>query len=265
MAWNPQQYLKFADERQRPGFDLMAQIGDLPPGPIYELGCGAGIHARALVERWPDRAFYAIDNSTDMLAEAAKTPSPIQWVEANIATWHAPQKAALIFSNATLHWLLGHAALFLRLFGELVVHGVFAVQMPRNFENPSQVLLRETARRGPWAARLAPLFDPNGTVPSVLRPDPTGSPEFYYDLLSPLAKGGIDLWETEYVHQLQGEDAVLEWMRGTSLRPVLDALDRPARDEFLATYARELRMAFPRRDDGKTLLHFRRLFLVARR
>jgi trans-aconitate 2-methyltransferase len=99
----------------------------------------------------------------------------------------------------------------------------------------------------------------------VLRPDPTGSPEFYYDLLSPLAKGGIDLWETEYVHQLQGEDAVLEWMRGTSLRPVLDALDRPARDEFLATYARELRMAFPRRDDGKTLLHFRRLFLVARR
>jgi trans-aconitate 2-methyltransferase len=265
MAWNPQQYLKFAGERQRPGFDLLAQIEDLPPGAIYELGCGAGIHARAIAERWPDHALHAVDNSADMLAEAAKTPSRIQWINADIAAWRAPQKAALIFSNATLHWLARHEVLFPRLLGELLPQGVLAVQMPRNFDNPSQVLMRETARNGPWFSQLAPLFDPNVATPSVLRPDPTGSPEFYYDLLSPLAKGGIDLWETEYVHQLKGEDAVLEWMRGTSLRPVLDTLDRPSREDFLAAYAWELRAAFPRRADGKTLLHFRRLFMVARR
>ena len=265
MAWNPQQYLKFAGERQRPGFDLLAQIADLPSGPIYELGCGTGIHAQAIAARWPDRAFDGVDNSAAMLAEAAKLPSSIRWIEADIATWRAPQPGALIYSNATLHWLTRHEALFPRLLGELVPGGVLAVQMPRNFDNPSQVLMRETARSGPWAAQLAPLFDPAGTMPSVLRPDPVGAPEFYYDLLSPLAAGGIDLWETEYVHQLQGEDAVLEWMRGTSLRPVLDALDRPARDNFLAAYTRQLRAAFPRRADGKTLLHFRRLFLVARR
>ncbi len=265
MAWNPQQYLKFAGERQRPGFDLLAQIEAVPAGPIYELGCGAGMHARAIAERWPDHPILAVDNSAEMLAEAAKASSAIQWIEADIAVWRAPQKAALIFSNATLHWLAHHEVLFPRLAGELLPAGVLAVQMPRNFDNSSQVLLRETARSGPWAAPLAPLFDPDVATPSLLRPDPVGSPEFYYDLLSPLASGGIDLWETEYVHQLRGENAVLEWMRGTTLRPVLDALTPPLREAFFAAYAQELRAAFPSRADGKTLLHFRRLFLVMRR
>lgn len=264
MAWNPKQYLKFAGERLRPGLDLLAQIGDLPAGPIYELGCGTGPHAHAIAARWPDRNLGGIDNSAAMLAEAAKTPSPIQWIEADIATWRAPQKAALIYSNATLHWLPRHEVLFPRLLSELVPDGILAAQMPRNFDNPSQVLLRETARAGAWAAPLAPMFDPNIATPSLLRPDPVGSTEFYYDLLSPLAKGGIDLWETEYVHQLEGEDAVLEWMRGTTMRPVLDALDPKLRGDFLAAYGLKLRAVFPQRADGKTLLHFRRLFMVAR-
>jgi trans-aconitate 2-methyltransferase len=264
MAWNPQQYLKFAGERQRPGLDLLAQVRELPPGPIYELGCGTGPHAHAIAGRWPDRRLTAIDNSRTMLDEAAKTPSAIEWTLADIATWRAPEKAALIFSNATLHWLPRHEELFPRLMADLRASGVLAVQMPRNFDNPSQVLLRETAAEGPWAPTLAPMFDPKIETPSLLRPDPVGTPEFYYDRLSPMAKGGIDLWETEYVHQLQGENAVLEWMRGTTLRPILDALDAERREEFLGAYGAKLRAVFPRRADGKTLLHFRRLFLVAR-
>jgi len=264
MAWNPQQYLKFAGERLRPGLDLLAQIGELPPGPLYDLGCGTGPHARAIAAQWPGRELSGIDNSAAMLAEAAKEPSSIRWVEADIATWRAPQKAALLYSNATLHWLTRHEALFPRLFGELVAGGVFAVQMPRNFDNPSQTLFRETARSGPWAERLAPFFDPDNPSPSLLRPDPVGTPEFYYDLLSPVAKGGLDLWETEYVHQLRGENAVLEWMRGTTLRPTLDALGPRLAEEFLGVYSDKLRHAFPRRADGKTLLHFRRIFVIAR-
>jgi trans-aconitate 2-methyltransferase len=264
MAWNPQQYLKFGAERQRPGFDLLAQIGDPPSGPIYDLGCGTGLHARAIAARWPNRAVFAIDNSREMLAEAAKTPSKVSWLEAEIGTWRAPQRAALVYSNATLHWLAKHETLFPRLLEQLAPGGVLAVQMPRNFDDPSQRLLRETAKAGPWAARLAPLFDPACPTPSLLRPDPVGRPELYYDLLAPRAAGGIDLWETEYIHQLTGENAVLEWMRGTTLRPVLDALDRSLGDAFLAAYAAALEPAFPRRADGKTLLNFRRLFLVAR-
>ncbi len=264
MPWDPQQYLKFAAERQRPGFDLLAQIGDLPKGPIYELGCGTGPHARAIAARWPDHAVIGIDNSRDMLTEAAKTPSRIEWQEADIEGWKPAAPAALIYSNATLHWLADHALLFPRLMRSVAAGGVLAVQMPRNFDDPSQRLLRETARSGPWASRLAPLFDPACQTPSLLRPDPVGAPEYYYDLLAPLAAGGIDLWETEYIHQLTGEDAVLEWMRGTTMRPVLDALDAAMRVELLLAYAAKLRVAFPRRADGKTLLHFRRLFLVAR-
>lgn len=264
MAWNPAQYLKFSAERQRPGFDLLAQIGDLPAGSLYDLGCGTGSHAQAIAERWPDRAVFGIDNSPQMLNAAKETPSRIRWIEAEIAAWRAPERAALIYSNATLHWLPRHEALFPRLLDQLAPQGVLAVQMPRNFDDPSQRLLRETARAGGWAARLAPLFDPDCPTPSLLRPDPVGRPEFYYDLLAPRAAGGLDLWETEYIHQLAGENAVLEWMRGTTLRPVLDALDHASRESFLAAYGAALAAAFPRRADGKTLLHFRRLFLVAR-
>jgi trans-aconitate 2-methyltransferase len=264
MAWNPQQYLKFADERLRPGFDLLAQIDDLPDGPLFDLGCGPGAHARAIVARWPDRPVTGVDNSAAMLSEAAKDPSPADWVNADIARWQADAPAALIYSNATLQWLTGHARLFPRLFAMLAAGGILAVQMPRNFDNPSQTLLRETAARGPWAAPLAPLFDPDCPTPSMLRPDPVAPPDFYYDLLAPRAKGGIDLWETEYVHQLRGDNAVLEWMRGTTLRPVLDVLNDQLRTAFLDAYAQRLAAVFPRREDGKTLLKFRRLFLVAR-
>jgi trans-aconitate 2-methyltransferase len=265
VSWNPQQYLKFAAERERPGYDLLAQIGELPPGPIFDLGCGTGTHTRPIAARWPERPIAGVDNSPEMLGEAGKHAVPISWVAADIAAWQAPQPAALIFSNATLHWLTRHDRLFPRLFGMLRDGGVLAVQMPRNFHNPSQSLLRDTAAEGPWAARLAPLFLPESETPSLLRPDPVGTPEFYYDLLAPAAAGGIDLWETEYVHQLQGENAVLEWMRGTTLRPILAVLDDRLREHFLADYAARLAAAFPRRPDGKTLLHFRRLFLVARR
>ena len=264
MAWNPQQYLKFAEERLRPGFDLLGQINDLPAGEIFDLGCGTGPHARAIAARWPDRKVTGVDNSAAMLAEAGKEPSSIGWVNADVATWQAPAPAALIYSNAALQWLNRHEVLFPRLIGMLTDGGVLAVQMPRNFDNPSQSLLRETAARGPWADVLAPLFAPDSAIPTMLRPDPVRAPDFYYDLLAPLARNGIDLWETEYVHQLQGDNAVLEWMRGTTMRPILDALDDRLRAAFVDAYAAKLAAAFPRRDDGKTLLKFRRLFLVAR-
>jgi trans-aconitate 2-methyltransferase len=228
------------------------------------LGCGAGPHAGAIAARWPNRPVTAIDSSAHMLAEAAKTNAPVTWLNADIETWRAPEKAALIYSNATLQWLTHHEKVFPRLLSDLAPHGVLAVQMPRNFENPSQRLMRETARNGPWAPTLAPLFEPDSVIPSMLRPDPVSAPDVYYDWLAPMAKGGIELWETEYVHQLTGENAVLEWMRGTTLQPVMGALEGALRDGFVAAYTAALAVEFPRRTDGKTLLKFRRLFLVAR-
>jgi trans-aconitate 2-methyltransferase len=260
MAWDPGLYLKFGDERLRPGFDLLARIGELPAGPLYELGCGTGVHARAIAARWPDRSLTAFDQSSEMLAKAAAAPSAIAWVEADINHWSAPVPGALIFSNATLQWLGGHERLLPHLLRQLVPGGVLAVQMPRNFAQPSHVLMRDTAREGPWAATLAPVRGGN----TVLRDEPVMLPERYYDLLAPLAKGGLDLWESEYLHVLAGDDPVLDWVRGTALRPVTDALSGAAREAFLAAYGAKLRQAYPQRSDGKTLLPFRRLFLIAR-
>jgi trans-aconitate 2-methyltransferase len=265
MAWDPEHYLKFGDERLRPGFELLARIGTLPPGPIYELGCGTGSHARAIAARWPERTLTAIDRSPEMLTKAASesATAPILWVEADIAGWSTPEPAALIFSNATLHWLGDHERLFPHLFAQLVPGGTLAVQMPRNFDAPSHALMRETAASGPWAPRLAPLFGDAGI--SVLRAEPVAAPEWFYDRLASLAPGGIDLWETQYVHVLDGADPVLDWIGATALHPVLEALAGAEREAFTAAFGAKLRRAYPRRADGRTLLPFRRLFMVVRR
>src|SRR5258706_9322840 len=141
MAWDPATYLRFSDERLRPGFDLLARMGDLPPGPLAELGCGTGVHARAIAGRWLGRAVTAIDSSPEMLKQAAATPSSIRWVEADLTSWAPPEKVALVFSNAVLQWVDRHEELFARLMGMLVPGGVLAVQMPRNFDAPSHALM----------------------------------------------------------------------------------------------------------------------------
>ncbi|MBV9523168.1 MAG: methyltransferase domain-containing protein, partial [Alphaproteobacteria bacterium] len=209
-------------------------------------------------ERWPDHRVTGVDSSAEMLAAAAATPAKIAWAEADIAAWSAAEPAALIFSNAALHWLDEHAALFPRLMRELAPGGILAVQMPRNHASPSHRLMHEIATAPPWAAKLAPL----------LRPDPVASPDFYYDLLAPLARGGIDLWETLYLHVLgatpSGESPVLTWVRSTALRPLLAALDPSEQAAFTQAFDARLKTAYPARADGKVLFPFRRLFIVAR-
>jgi len=257
MAWDPAHYLKFSDERLRPGFDLLARVGELPAAaPMAELGCGTGVHARAIAARWPEQPLLALDSSPEMLRQAAEAGSApgIVWEKADLTTWNAPVPLALVFSNAVLQWVDDHAALFPRLLRMLAPEGVLAVQMPRNFAAPSHVLMREAALAGAWAARLEPL----------LRRDPVATPQRYYDLLRPLARGALDIWETEYLHVLQGEDAVFAWVSGTALRPLSAALAGGERQDFEALYREKLRQAYPKQADGKTLLPFRRLFIVAR-
>ena len=169
-----------------------------------------------------------------------------------MATWTPDAPFDLLFSNAALHWLPDHASLLPRLLGHLRPGGVLAVQMPRNFAAPSHTLLREVARVGPWADSLA----------RHLADEPVAAPEWYHDLLAPLA-AAVDIWQTEYLHVLDGDDPVLNWVRGTALRPVIDALTPEDRMRFEAEYARRLRWAYPTRPDGRTLFPFRRLFIVA--
>lgn len=252
MSWNPERYLAFGDERTRPAVDLLARVPLAEPARIADLGCGPGNSTRLLCERWPNAHVVGIDNSAAMLAKAKGSGVEARWLESDIAAWTPDAPFGLLFSNAALHWLPDHASLLPRLLGHLVPGGVLAIQMPRNFTAPSHVLLREVASAGPWAESLR----------SRLDDEPVAAAEWYHDLLAPLT-AALDIWQIEYLHVLEGDDPVLDWVRGTALRPVIAALTPEEQARFEAEYARRLRLAYARRPDGRTLFPFRRLFIVA--
>jgi trans-aconitate 2-methyltransferase len=252
VPWDPAQYLRFAGQRLRPALDLLDRIDVAKPTEVYDLGAGAGNVTRLLKERWPGARVTGVDASPDMLAKAAADAPDIAWERADLATWQPGRPADVIYSNAALHWVTEHDRVFPGLMSMLAPGGAVAVQMPRNFSAPSHTAIAEAARTGPWRATLEPL----------LRPTPVAEPAFYFDLLAPHA-ATVDVWETEYVQVLEGEHPVKEWVKGTWLKPLLDALDEPRRSRFEACYADLVARAYPRRPDGRTLFPFRRLFIVA--
>lgn len=253
MAWDPTTYLGFAEERTRPAADLLARVPVEAPARAVDLGCGPGNSTALLVARWPGAAVEGLDASPEMLARARASGVPARWVLGDLDTWEAPGAYDVVFSNAALQWLPNHPSLLPRLLAAVRPGGALAFQVPRNGDAPSHALMREVAAHGPWAERLRGVRE----VAAL-------SPEECHGILAPHA-GALDLWETEYLHALQGEDAVLAWVSGTGLRPFLDRLEGAEREGFAAAYAERLRGAYPRRADGTTLFRFRRLFVVARR
>lgn len=254
MDWNPAQYLKFAAPRLRPALDLLARIDHPSPQRVVDLGCGTGQVTQLLAARWPQAAVCGVDGSAEMLARARTEAPALAWQHADLAHWQPDGPPDVLFSNAALHWLPDHPALFTRLLLALAPQGVLAVQMPRNFHAPSHTLIEATARAGPWRARLAPL----------LRPAPVAEPARYFDWLAPHA-AAVDVWETEYLQPLTGPDPVKEWTKGTWLAPLLAALPADEAAAFERDYAARVRAAYPPRADGVTLFPFRRLFIVVRR
>jgi trans-aconitate 2-methyltransferase len=255
-SWNPEIYERYKDYRDRPAIDLMLRIpGDLQPKEIWDLGCGPGEQAALLAARHPEAAVHGLDSSPDMLAAARKRTSRVDWVQADIADFAPAVPPDLIYTNAALHWLDGHERLFPHLAASLAPGGVLACQMPMSFDSPWHAALREAATGPAWAARL-------GGLRGVR---PVAKIEAYYDWLEP-ACGEIDIWTTTYLHVLEGEDAVVDWMRGTGLRPYLDALpDHGEQAAFLDDYRTRLSAHTPPRPDGVTLFPFQRLFIVAQR
>lgn len=256
-GWDPRQYQRFEAEHDRAARDLLARLPvDQTPGEIWDLGCGAGQHAIELKRRHPNAVVHGLDSSPAMLEQARARGPAVDWRLGDLSRWSPEVAPDLIFANASLHWAPDHARLFPRLSRTLAPDGVLAVQMPMAHETRHHVLMRETAGQGPWADRL-------GDVATIA---PLLPAEAYYGLLAADC-AGIDIWSTQYLHILRGADAVLEWMKGTALRPYLSALadDPPMRGAFLSALGARLAEAFPAGPDGATLLPFPRLFLVARR
>lgn len=253
-SWDPRAYLAFSEARGRPAADLIARITQTAPARIFDLGCGAGNITRLLADRWPRALVTGVDSSATMLARARANGPDIHWAQQDIAAWTPDETADLIFSNAALHWLDGHETLFARLISYLTPGGELAVQMPRNAHAPSHRAIAETATNERWKDRLVPL----------LRDAPVHAPKVYIDTLS-APTSSLDVWETTYWHVLEGDNPVVEWTKGTVLRPFLEVLADTDRQAFLDAYGERIAEAYPLLSDGKTLFPFRRLFIVAKR
>ncbi|MEU8576017.1 trans-aconitate 2-methyltransferase [Streptomyces asoensis] len=256
-TWDPAQYLRHADHRARPFADLLARVPALPGEPprIADLGCGPGNLTALLADRWPTARVTGYDSSPRMLADAAAhAGARLDFTHADLTTWAPTETYDLLLSNAALHWVPGHLDAFAGWLDALAPGGTFAFQVPHNLDAPLHALMRELAGTARWKSRLG----------DVLRPeDSVHDPGVYLDRLACLGCA-TDVWTTTYLHVLQGEDPVLDWVRGTGLRPALDALadDPEARDAFVADYRDLLREAYPGAAYG-TVLPFRRLFAVA--
>jgi len=261
-SWDPVQYAVFGDHRGRPFHDLLARVPSEHPEVVVDLGCGPGELTLTLADRWPAATVVGLDSSPEMLARAREVDAAgrVEWVEAAAETWDPTAHGAVdvLVTNATLQWVPTHLRLLPRWLEALAPGGVLAMQVPANFNAPSHRLMREVATRHPRADDLQAGLD---------RADAVALPETYAALLLAHTRE-VDVWQTTYLQVLAAEPEephpVLEWVRGTGLRPVLGVLtDDTEREAFLATYERELEAAYPRRD-GVVLFPFTRTFAVAR-
>lgn len=253
--WSVSQYELYRGERARPFLELLTRVPAIDVRRAADLGCGTGELTRLLCERWPEARVVGVDTSDAMLTSAAKhaIPGRLAFTPGDLATWRPDEPLDLAVTNAALHWVPDHERALSHLTSLLAPEGALAAQLPGNFDAPSHRILEEIAAEGPWADALRSSWQPNHAEALA----------WYVETLWRLGYE-VDAWETTYAHVLQGDDPVLEWVKGTTLRPVLAALDDARREALLAAYGARLRDAYPRGERG-TIFPFRRLFFVATR
>ncbi|MDM0084516.1 trans-aconitate 2-methyltransferase [Variovorax sp. J31P179] len=255
LDWNPALYSRYEDERTRPARDLLARVPLAQATRVFDLGCGPGNSTELLVQRFPAASVVGTDNSEPMLASARQRLPQARFELGDIATW-APEAAPdLIYANAALQWVPDHETLIPRLFALLAPGGVLAIQMPDNRQEPTHRLMREVAAEAPWAQAIG--------NPDRLRTELLGI-DGYYDLLAGEA-AAVDAWRTAYQHPMASAAAIVEWVSGTGLKPFVDPLPSELKTSYLAEYERRIARAYPARTDGRLLLAFPRMFIVAQK
>lgn len=252
--WDAGQYLKYSDERSRPFFDLLARVRLENADFVADLGCGPGNLTSTLAERWPGAQVIGVDNSPEMLDQARPLtiPGRLDFVQADLASWSLDKPMSLIVSNAALQWVSGHDILFARLAKMLASGGTLAVQMPYHFQNPAHLIIEEAKADPRWSAALQGVGLHQQSVMPIV---------WYVERLHEL-DFLVDAWQTTYIHVLTGENPVLEWFKGSALRPLLSKLAPQAKEDFLHDLGNRLKAAYPAKG-SITLLPFPRLFFVA--
>lgn len=253
--WSAELYLRFDAERSRAARDLLAHLPIEDAEHAVDIGCGPGNSTELLAKRWPQARVEGFDNSPAMLAAARERLPKTRFFDADAASWRPAGSESLLFANSVFQWVPDHLDVLEAVLGALPAGRVLAVQLPDNLGEPSHRLMRAVAMDGAWRSKLAPAELERERVPSA---------EVYFDRLRPLS-ATIDLWRTTYFHQLADIGALVDWLRGTGLRPYLPRLDKDEQADFLRQLGERLAEAYPVREDGSVLLPFPRLFIVAKR
>jgi trans-aconitate 2-methyltransferase len=252
--WNAARYLQFEEERTRPARDLLARIPSGIHRRIVDLGCGPGNSTELLARRFSDAEVVGLDNSDTMLAQARARLPDVRFEKGDVARWRSEAPLDVIFANAVLQWVPGHIALMAGLIAQLTPGGSLAVQMPDNLDEPSHTLMQKVAALPAFRGKLGGAAGARETI---------GAFADYYVALAPQAT--LDVWRTTYVNALPGPEAIVDWVSTTGLRPYLGPLDSDEKKSFLAGYREEIAAAYPPLPDGRVLLPFPRLFIVATR
>lgn len=253
MTWSAKQYSMFEQQRTRPVRDLVAAIPDSDVRSAVDLGCGPGNSTEVLADRFPQALVTGMDSSDDMLVDARTRLPTLNFELADIGAWNPAQKFDVILANASLQWLPDHAALYPHLINQLTEGGTLAVQTPDNLDEPAHTLAREIAADGPWAAKI-----------SAVKHNERHTASYYFELLNKHCST-VDVWRTTYHHPLAGAAAVVEWFKGSALRPFLAPLTEAEKSAFLHEYLARITKAYPALGDGTVLLPFPRLFIIATR
>ena len=193
------------------------------------------------------------------MIESARSTQPNRtWLLGDIGEWirqpgGMENEVDLIISSAALQWVEDHAHVFPRILHKLAPGGVFACQMPAYDAIPNQ-LMRNMAASEAWRHSF-----PNGRAKEWR----SHSLDFYYGILVASAKW-LDLWATDYLQVMSDVEDIVEWYKGTGLRPYLECIqgiDR--RREFLEEYKSRLCAVYPKSEAGGVPFLFRRIFIVA--
>ena len=251
--WNPDLYMKFADERTQPSRDLLARVNLSDPTAIVDIGCGSGNSTQVLCQRWPEAQITGLDSSPEMIEKARRAYPQQDWVLADAASWQPETPFDLVFSNATLQWIPDHDQLVPALFAQVREGGALAVQVPANQSSPLHQAVLRVSQTPAWR-------DSTAGCSSLLN---YREPGYYYDLLSRLS-GQLQVWTTTYYHVMATHQGLIDWYSSTGMRPYLDRLaSEDLRREFQAQVLEACRAEYPAQQDGKILFPFQRLFFVA--
>lgn len=250
--WNAELYGKYGKERLQPSLDLLARVDHLKPKRILDVGCGSGMSTAPLAAHWPDAAITGADKSEEMLCVARKALPDVTFVRFDCSKpLDGLGKFDLVFSNAFIQWIKNQEEFFENAFSVLNKGGAFAIQIPMFDDMPASRCISDSEHIFP--DNFLDIDDERHVIHTLKE---------YYGMAM-RTFGNALMWQTDYYHKMQSHESILEFLKGSALRPYMERLDESDREAFMQRVLGNLVAAYPREEDGSLLFTFKRLFIVA--